>query len=100
MVMTAKRTRMASHNTGSLRTAEAIFQCPVCEGALKRVASGALACQACNHKVSVEDGTIDFVAGAAVTSLDNIDYDAFYGINASHSQELYQVLLRASGARW
>jgi ribosomal protein L37AE/L43A len=100
MVTTAKRSRAASHDTGSLRTAEAVFQCPICGGALKRVASGALACQACHHEVSVAEGIIDFVAGAAVASLDNIDYDAFYGINASHSQELCQVLLRAAGARW
>ncbi len=91
---------MASHDTGSVWTAEALFQCPLCGGPLKRATSSALACQACNNQVAAGDGIIDFVAGAAVTSLDNIDYDAFYGINAEHSLELYNVLLRAAGSRW
>src|ERR1700745_4033590 len=95
MVTSASRGR-----TGALLTAETIFQCPICGGCLKRAASSALACQACNHKIAADDGIIDFVAGAAVTSLDNIDYDAFYGITAEQSLDLYYFLLRAAKSRW
>jgi ubiquinone/menaquinone biosynthesis C-methylase UbiE/predicted RNA-binding Zn-ribbon protein involved in translation (DUF1610 family) len=101
MVTTTRRVRPASPDTPAcFGIAATKFQCPACGGALKRTASDGLDCQSCGHDVAVQDGIVDFVAGSAGTSLDDIDYDAFYGIDAEHSLKLYNVLLRATGPRW
>ncbi|HYZ20540.1 MAG TPA: class I SAM-dependent methyltransferase [Rhodopila sp.] len=73
-----------------------LLQCPRCGGAL----AGALACTACGAPVRLHDGILDFVAGAAATQLDAIDYDQFYAIDEDHARVTYDDIVIAAGALW
>jgi SAM-dependent methyltransferase len=73
--------------------------CPACEGALA-AAGNRVACAACGSDFSRRDEIIDFVAGAASTALDEIDYDQHYTVNLSASQHLRDSIARLAGGRW
>ncbi len=74
--------------------------CNECGGSLTEVATDRLECIWCHAQVASYDGIVDFVAGASVTSLDNIDYDQFYCVNAERSVTLYNTLKASAGALW
>jgi 2-polyprenyl-3-methyl-5-hydroxy-6-metoxy-1,4-benzoquinol methylase len=76
------------------------FQCMRCCATLTGGSADALTCAQCGATVSILDGIIDFVGGAATTELDNIDYDEKYSINEEHSLNLYELLMRATGPLW
>ncbi len=99
MPAATKRSRPAAAPAW-VRTARATLRCPACGGSLDAGASVPFGCKACGRPVVVNDGIVDFVAGAASTLLDTIDYDAFYGISADHSQGLYEGLRRCTGDLW
>jgi ubiquinone/menaquinone biosynthesis C-methylase UbiE len=96
-------TRLASRQSRGKVRADPVagfFQCMRCGAAFAGRSADALTCAQCGATVSVHDGIIDFVGGAATTELDNIDYDEKYSINEAHSLNVYQLLMRATGPLW
>jgi len=76
------------------------FCCPSCGGALTEISDSEVVCAKCGSAVARHDGIIDFVAGAASTTLDDIDYDAVYAVNLPASLHLYNVIAGAAGPYW
>lgn len=78
----------------------AFLQCPLCGGSLARSAAGGVQCERCRTVTQAPGGIIDFVAGSSSTELDKLDYDAFYAISEAASQNLFELIQSAAGARW
>ena len=75
------------------------LQCPLCGGGLAK-AVDSVACRRCRGVVQAPDGIVDFVAGSSSTTLDDLDYDAFYSISESASRTLFDIIRLAAGPRW
>jgi SAM-dependent methyltransferase len=77
-----------------------LFQCIRCAGRLEKRDPGALRCSACGARVDSTDDILDFVAGKAVTALDELDYDQFYRIDDDYSHLLIREIQSSVGDRW
>lgn len=77
-----------------------LFHCVRCAGRLEERSPGLLHCSACGAGVESTDGILDFVAGQAVTKLDDLDYDQFYRIDDDYSHLLFRKIRSAVGDRW
>jgi ubiquinone/menaquinone biosynthesis C-methylase UbiE len=58
-----------------------------------------LQCSSCDYHVGVKDGIADFVADSSRTTLDDLDYDAVYGIDSDNSEDQFRRLKRALGEK-
>jgi SAM-dependent methyltransferase len=92
--------RPASQGVAVRSPSLCLLVCNACGGSLAQATTDTLRCALCHKAVRVYGGIVDFVAGGSSTQLDNIDYDAFYSINADHSTNLYHMIRSSAGTLW
>jgi ubiquinone/menaquinone biosynthesis C-methylase UbiE len=77
-----------------------LLACPACgSAALENPQAGAgLTCSTCGATHPSVDGIVDFVAGRQRTVLDDMDYDAFYMVDAARGTSAFEILRQETGS--
>lgn len=74
------------------------LSCPACGASEFESADASITCSRCGARHVVTDGIVDFVGGRLESSLDAIDYDAYYGVDAPKIAKAFDLVLEHAGA--
>src|ERR1041385_1540245 len=71
---------------------------PPCRASEFATESAAVVCRRCGARYAFRDGIVDFVGGLKETTLDAIDYDAYYGVDGKKIARAFELVEAHVGA--
>src|SRR5436190_10321757 len=75
-----------------------LLSCPGCAASDFSIEGDLLACRRCGAEYPIRSGIVDFVGGRLGTSLDAIDYDAYYGVDDPKINRSFELIREHIGS--